>query len=101
VKRARQSGGDTSTGAKVLYPSCAFLIIQEKHLLLIDSRRVIEYAWEAASEKIREPAKTVKNHLMVPHPRIIKIMEDLQHLESVGLRMITNMAVENNCRQLQ
>ncbi len=101
MKRVRQSGGGTSTGAKVLYPSCAFLIIQEKRLLLIDSWRVIEYAWEAASEKIKGPAKTVKKHLMVPHPRIIKITEDPHHLESVGLRMTTNMAVENNCKQLQ
>jgi hypothetical protein len=69
--------------------------------LLVDSWRVIEYAWEAASEKTREPAKTVKKHLMVPHPRNIKITEDPQHLESVGLRMTTNMAVENNCKQLQ
>ena len=76
-------------------------MIQEKHLLLVDSWRVIEYAWEAASEKTRGPAKTVKNHLMVPHPRNIKITEDPQHLESVGLRMTTHMAVENNCKQLQ
>ena len=47
-------------------------MVQEKHPLLVDSGSVIEYA----SEKIREPAKTVKNHLMAPLLRIIKFTED-------------------------
>jgi len=51
-------------------------MIQEKHRLLVDSWRAIEYAWEAASEKTRKPAKTAKKFLMVPHSRSIKITED-------------------------
>jgi hypothetical protein len=50
--------------------------IIKKHCLLVDTEKTIEYAREAASEKMKQPAKTAKNLHRAPHNRTIKITED-------------------------